>query len=197
MSLLTMFDRAYRYATKSLEICRQLGDTWGQGNALNYYGVALYAASRYNDCMAKCQESIRLLERAGDYWQVHIARYQVASALYRLGDLRAALRECQKNYQSGLELGDEQTSGVILDVWARVTGGKVPKAILDQEYDRDRFDAQGTCHVLLVRSVFLIAEGRAQEAAEIARTRSTPLEPPAFTIPIRSLLGLGTSPHFD
>ncbi|MCA9072427.1 MAG: AAA family ATPase, partial [Planctomycetaceae bacterium] len=38
MSLLGLFDRAVRYAEKSLTIRRELGDLWGQGQALHYYG---------------------------------------------------------------------------------------------------------------------------------------------------------------
>ena len=28
--------------------------------------------------MEKCREAVRLLERTGDYWEMHIALYQVA-----------------------------------------------------------------------------------------------------------------------
>ena len=59
-----------------------------------------------------------LLERTGDYWEVHIARYQIAASLYYLGDFRGALEETERNYRSGVELGDEQASAIILDVWA-------------------------------------------------------------------------------
>ena len=72
---------------KSLDIRRRFGDISGQGQSLHYYGVVLYAGSQYRACVEKCREAIRLLERTGDYWQVHIARYQIAASLYRLGDL--------------------------------------------------------------------------------------------------------------
>ena len=41
-------------------------------------------------------------------------------------------------HKSGLELGDEQASGISLDVWALATGGKVPEEILAQEVERER-----------------------------------------------------------
>jgi two-component system sensor kinase len=169
MSLITYFSRAYRYAQKSLAIREQFGDVWGQGHSLNYYGVALYAASRYEECISKCREAIRLLERTGDYWQVHIARYQIAVSLYRLGDFLGAQREAQRNHLSGIELGDEQTSGVNLDVWARVTHGKVPRDILERELQRERFDAQGTCHVLLADGVCQLADGQFESASRVLR----------------------------
>ncbi len=127
MSLLGMFGRAVNYAEKSLRIRRELQDLWGQGQSLHYYGVVLYAASRYGECIERCRDSMRLLERMGDYWQVHIARYQIAVSYYRLGDFAMAIEECQRNHQSGLNLGDEQASGIILDVWRGPAWGRFLK----------------------------------------------------------------------
>ena len=100
----------------------------------------LYAASRFNECIEKCREAVRLLERTGDYWEMHIARYQIAASLYRLGDLRRAVEEARRMHKSGLELGDEQASGISLDIWSLATGGMVPEDILKQEVD-SRADA--------------------------------------------------------
>ena len=112
-----------RYSKTEQEV---RGDLWGQGQSLNYYGVVLYAASRFAECVEKGREAVRLLERTGDFWEVHIARYQMAASLYHLGDLRGAMEQAQLNHRSGLELGDEQASGISLDVWARATSGAIP-----------------------------------------------------------------------
>jgi two-component system sensor kinase len=84
---------------------------------------------------------------------VHIARYQIAAALYRLGDLQNAVEEARRIHKSGLELGDFQASGISLDVWARATGGAIPAEILDPELARRRPDAQGAAQVLLADGV--------------------------------------------
>ena len=89
ISLVGMHRRARAYAEKSLEIRIQLNDLSGQAQSLHYHGIVLYAGSEYQQSIKKCREAIRLLERTGDYWQVHIARYQIAASLYRLGDLAA------------------------------------------------------------------------------------------------------------
>ena len=167
MSLTRMFERGIRYSRKSLEIRSAMGDLWGQGQSLHFYGCVLYAAGRFAEAIDRCREAVRLLERMGDYWQVHIARYQIAASLYHLGDLGAAVEEAQRNHQSGLELGDEQASGIILDVWARATGGRVPDEVLERELQRDRRDVQGTTQVLLADGVRLLAEGRPEEAATV------------------------------
>lgn len=166
MTLVPWISRATRYVERSLTIRRANNDLWGQGQSLHYYGIVLYAASRYEECIQKCREAVRLLERMGDYWQVHIARYQIAVCLYRLGDLRGAIEESQLNHRSGLLLGDEQASGIILDVWARAAFGAVPDHILQTELDRERRDPQGATQVLLAHGIQLLARGQLQEAAE-------------------------------
>ncbi|MBW3596961.1 MAG: AAA family ATPase, partial [Planctomycetes bacterium] len=170
ISLVPMFRRARDYAERSLEIRKSFGDLWGQGKSLTFYGCVLYYSSRYEECIEKCREAIRLLERMGDYWLVHIARYQLAASKYRLGDLRSAVEECRLNHRSGLELQDEQASGIILDVWTRATGGVLPEEILEAELHRDRQDPQGVAQVLFAKGVRLLGAGNLSEATETFRT---------------------------
>jgi len=164
MTLLGWYRRGIAYAEKSLEIRRSRGDLWGQGQSLSFYGVVLYAASRFAECIDKCREGVRLLERTGDYWEMHIAGYQVAASLYRLGDMRGAVEEARRIHESGLEMGDEQASGITLDIWALATEGHVPDEILQRELRRKRPDAQGMAQVLLACGVQFSAAGRHEEA---------------------------------
>ncbi|MDD4270605.1 MAG: response regulator [Pirellulaceae bacterium] len=166
MTLVPNMRRAIRYAEKSLQLRKSLGDLWGQGQTLVFYGVSLYAASRFNECIQKCREAVRLLERMGDYWQVHIARYQIAASLCHLGRRREAVKEARLNHSSGIALGDEQASGIILDVWARASGG-VPEDILMTELERERTDYQAIVQVLLARGLCLYGSGKLDEAASI------------------------------
>src|SRR5262249_38282775 len=106
MSLVGYFSRGMAYADRSLVIRKDLGDLWGQGQSLHFHGLVLYAASRFSECMAKCREAVRVLERTGDRWEVNIARHQIAASLYRLGDLREAVEEAQRIHRSATELGD-------------------------------------------------------------------------------------------
>ena len=140
---------------------------WGQGQSLCYYSVVLYAGSRFAECVERGREAIRLLERTGDFWEVHIARYQVAAALYRMGDLAAAVELARRNYESGIKLGDEQASGISLDVWSRATLGKLSAEILDAEMKRRRPDAQGTAQTMLAEGVRLLADERIDEAESV------------------------------
>ena len=165
MSLVPWYSRGVAYALKSLAIRVELGDLWGQGQSLHYLGVVLYSGSRYQECVEKCREAVRLLERTGDFWEVHIARYQIAAALYRLGELETAVEEARRIHESGLELGDFQASGISLDVWARATPGAVPIDSLKVETERSRPDAQGTAQVLLAEGACLMGAGDYVQAA--------------------------------
>jgi len=166
MTLIAYFSRAIRYAERSHALRIQLNDLWGQGHALHYQGVVLYAASRYEECIRICREAVRLLEYTGDYWQVHIARYQIAASLYRLGDHAGALEEAQTNHRSGLELGDEQASGINLDLWSRCLSEGVPDDILATEIARTRRDAQGASQVLFAQGVTQFRKGLTEESAK-------------------------------
>ena len=167
MPLISLNRRSSRYAEKSLELWRSFGDLWGQGASLFFYGSALYAGSRFAECIATCREAIRLLERTGDFWYAHMARYQIAASYYHLGDFQQARKEAQLNHASGVETGDEQASGIILDVWARATGGVVPQKLLEVELQRGRTDTQGTVQVLLAKGVCMMGQGRLAEAATV------------------------------
>ncbi len=165
--LISGFRRGMLYARKSLEIRRSFQDLWGQGQSLHYSGILLYTESRFAECIEACREALRLLERTGDFWEVHTARYQVAASLYRLGDMQGAVEEAKRNHRSGLELGDEQASGIILDVWSRATDGAVPQEIIAQELARPRQDTQSIAQVLLAEGVRRLGANEVNAATEL------------------------------
>jgi two-component system sensor kinase len=178
MSLIGYYSRGIVYAEKSLELRRSFSDLWGQGQSLHFYGILLHAASMFTTCVEKSREAVRLLQRTGDYWEMNMARYQMAAALYRLGEHAEALREARRMHQSGLELGDEQAAGISLDLWAFATGGQVPENLIKNALECNRRDAQGTTQVLLADGVRLMAlsqheqaESRFEEALTIARQK--------------------------
>lgn len=166
MSLVPFFGRAVRYLDESLRIRRELGDIWGQGQSLNYYGFVLYAAARLPECIDKCRQAVRLHERTGDFWQMHMARYQIAASLYRLGELPQAVDEARRLHLSGVELGDSQASGISLDIWAWASSGRLPPAPLQVELERKRDDAQATAQVLVAEAVRLLSLDEPQQAVE-------------------------------
>ncbi|MHB8969842.1 MAG: ATP-binding protein [Pirellulaceae bacterium] len=174
MTLVPWFSRGTAYARKSLAIGQAFGDTWGQGQSLAYYGLVLYAAARFRECAEACWEAIPLLERTGDHWQVHIARFQLSCVLYRLGDMTGACEQARLHHEWGIRVNDGQAAGISLDIWARASYGAIPKQILETELRRKRSDSQGTVQVLFAQGVQLYYAGKIAEAAEwFARANQT------------------------
>jgi len=169
MSLIPLVNRGLKYAERSKAIRKQLGDTWGEGQSLHYQGIVLFAAGRFREAIATCQQAIELLERMGDYWEVHIARYQIAAAYYYLGDFDNAVAEAKKIHESGLETGDFQASAISLDVWARADIGHPAFEVFDRELVRNRKDSQGAAQLMLGHGVRQLAHGEFAEAAETFR----------------------------
>ena len=166
MILIPWHRRGLQYAQRSLAIREARQDLWGQGQSWHFYGIVQYAAGRYGEAIEACRRAVQILQKTGDYWQVHIARYQIAASLFHQGDLQGALEEAQHNHASGLMVGDEQASGIILDVWARAAPGRIPESILDAELRRERHDFQGQAQVLLAAGIQRLAQNRLTEALD-------------------------------
>jgi two-component system sensor kinase len=165
LTMIPWLSRGMAYAKESLLIRRRYGDLWGQGQSLHFYGVVLYAASRFEECIEKCQEAIRLLERTGDQWEVNTAAWHVAFCRYRLGDLRGAVEMARRVHQRGVELGDNQACGIALGVWAKASGGNVPRALLEAELQRGNEDVHTKAEVWQAEALWLLREGHPEEAA--------------------------------
>lgn len=147
--LIPWFHRAIAYAEKSLSLREQFCDDWGKGQTLSHYSCILYFASRHSECIEKGRQAIHFLQRTGDYRQVHVSQYQIAASLYYQGDFEGALQVARESHRSGLDLGDERASAVILDVWARAARTTIPQALIDREIDREVDRNQGGAQRLI------------------------------------------------
>jgi len=191
MSLLGYFDRGIRYSQRAHVIYKSLGDLQGQGTALHYNGLALYVATRYEECIETCREAVRMLERAGDAWEENRARYHIAASSYRLGDLSAAKTEAEHMYQLGLQIGDVQASGMALDLLVRSIG-HVSAEVVQAELRHERYDVQGTAQVKLAEGVRLFMADRTVEAINFLEDALREIEKKdvqnVWTFPLRTWL---------
>ncbi|SMP70752.1 two-component system, unclassified family, sensor kinase [Neorhodopirellula lusitana] len=153
MTLLRLEERGTRYVKNSLRLREKMGDTWGQGQSRSYLSIILYTFSRYHACIEQASQAVEILERTGDFWEVHIARYQCAASHYRIGQYKQAVELARINYQSALQRGDLQGTGNIIDIWALASQGRIPQRIIDSELERDVCDAQRTAQVYLAKGV--------------------------------------------
>ncbi|QDV47403.1 Sensory/regulatory protein RpfC [Stieleria neptunia] len=154
MTLLGWYRRGIDYAKRSLQIRKDLHDVWGQGQSRNFMSILHYSFSNYEQCIHEASQAVAILERTGDYWEVHIARYQFAASLYRQGNLREALDQTRINYRSAVRRSDFQGTGNIVEVWARAALGNIPLDVLQIELKRNVDDAQRICEVKLAYGVY-------------------------------------------
>lgn len=159
MTLIPWNSRGIGYGRRSLKIRTQMDDVWGQGQSRHFLAIALYSASKFEECIDVGRQGVRILEQAGDYWEKHIAQYQVAASLYRVGRFQEAVELCQEAYTSGRDVGDDQVCGNIIEVWARASKGAVPVEIMERELSLERSDVQCQSHVWLARGVQLANAG--------------------------------------
>nr|BDT37465.1 ATP-binding protein [Myxococcus sp. MH1] len=168
LTTLPWFERAYAYAEKSLTLRQEQNDVWGQGQTLHFYGLACYASSRFEDCIEKCTQAIRLLERTGDPWEVNNATFQVAMALYRLGRLRESLETSQRLHAAALALGDRYSVRLGLEAWAKASDGRLPGALLEGELTNpDQPDPQSFAGVLQADALHRMRQGDAAGAVAV------------------------------
>ena len=169
MTMLPWFSRATAYVERSLAIRTDLGDLWGQGQSQNFYGVVLYASARFGEAIERFSESVRLLERTGDRWEVNTGRWNIAFALYRLGELEAAVAMARRVHGDALEIGDQAAAGIALSAWSRASGGDLPEALVRTQLDRDDEDASTSVEVRMAEAVRLLARGDPAAAVAVLR----------------------------
>ena len=197
MSLIPWHSRGLDYADRSLEIRKESGDTWGLGQSRNFKSILHYSASEFEACIEQARQAVTVLERTGDYWEIHIARYQLAAAMYRKGDLEGAAREAQQTYYSALELGDFQSTSNIIDVWIRSNLNWLPADVLERELARPENDLQAKCQVLLAEGVSLIGKGEYDDASKCFADAIERSEKAGVCIPTFRRTTHGTLPLYD
>ncbi|MBN1206088.1 MAG: AAA family ATPase [Myxococcaceae bacterium] len=158
-TVLPWYRRAIDYVSKSLEMRRQMGDVWGQGQSLHFYGLAMYCTGRFEECIDRIREAIRLLDRTGDRWEVNNAHFQMAMALYRLGRLKEALSSAQQLYQAALTIGDRYAVRLALEVWGKASGGRLPRSLLEPELGNPSADPQSRAGLLMAEAIRQLHEG--------------------------------------
>ncbi len=161
-----LFSRGVRYAERGLAIRRALGDVWGQGQSLNFYGILLYAFAHYEEAREKFLEALRVLRRTGDRWEANVAGFHIAFCHQRLGALREAVEECRRVHREAVEIGDGHAMSGILEVWAKATGGAIPAALVDAAMQSSEGDPQTRETVLQAEGLRRIGAGHPREAAD-------------------------------
>jgi len=166
-TMVPWYRRGIAYSKRSLAIRQDHGDLWGQGQSLHFYGVVLYAASRYRECIDTCREAIRLLQRTGDRWEEHTAAWHLAYSHYRLGELDKAVEVSRHVYESAAAIGDSAAAGISLSVWSKSSNGQVPAALVAAEMARGNDDAHTSTELHVAEAVRLLGAGLVDDAVVV------------------------------
>ena len=166
MSIVGLFARGERYGKRSIVIREHFGDIWGKGQTQHFLGVLYYAGARYHDCIEICRAAHAALLRTGDLWEVDISGYQIAASSYRLGLFEQSRALCEDLYSRARDIGDHQTTGIILDVWARAAPRDVPEVYLSEALTHRWEDAQAFAQVRLAAACVALSKRDPTKAIE-------------------------------
>jgi len=166
-TMVPWYRRGMAYSRRSLAIRRELDDLWGQGQSLHFYGVVLYAATRYRECIDTCREAIRLLQRTGDRWEEHTAAWHLAYCHYRLGELDKAVELARHVHTTAVDIGDSAAAGISLSVWSKASGGQIPADLVATEWAHGNEDAHTATEVHMAEAVRLLGAGLVDDAVVV------------------------------
>ncbi|MDQ3504393.1 MAG: diguanylate cyclase, partial [Actinomycetota bacterium] len=156
-TMIPMFGRGLRFAQRSLQIRRDLGDVWGQGQSRSFTAVVLYATSRYEESATEFRQAIRLLEQTGDQWEVNSAGWNLALALYRAGDTTLAAEVARDVFHAAQAINDQTSAGTALSVWTRARLGQIDGALIEAQLTRVGEDASTQCELHLALGIHHLA----------------------------------------
>lgn len=180
MTMVPWFSRGLHYVERSLAIRRRFGDPWGEGQSQHFYGVVLYAASRFEESIDRCRAAARLLERTGDRWEVNTANWHIGFALYRLGRLGESIEILRKTHEAGSRIGDHQAAGISLSGWSKAASGRIPSGLLEAELNRAVGDRHTRIELLQAEAVRCLAEGVPSRAVTLLREARKIMEESGF-----------------
>ncbi|MDQ3052767.1 MAG: EAL domain-containing protein [Actinomycetota bacterium] len=156
-TMIPMFGRGLRFAQRSLQIRRDLGDVWGQGQSRSFTAVVLYATSRYEESVTEFRQAIRLLEQTGDQWEVNAAGWNLALALYRAGDTTLAAEVARDVFHAAQAINDQTSAGTALSVWTRARLGQIDGALIEAQLTKVGEDASTQCELQLASGIHHLA----------------------------------------
>jgi two-component system sensor kinase len=162
--------RGLKFTGRARTIAQRHGDLWGEGQAKSFEAVVLHGAAKYADAILAADEAVALLDRAGDPWERNTALWHKGLAAYRLGRPAEAIETAEGLYRTGQRLGDSQSHGIGLEIWAKASNGRIPAPPIESALEGSRGDGQTMSALLRADGVRLLAEGKIDDALERFQT---------------------------
>jgi tetratricopeptide (TPR) repeat protein len=169
MGALPLWDRALRFGASAVDMARQLGDDWAEGQACHFHGAALLGAARFQEAQEILEHARRRLGLTGDRWEENGARYHLGLVYLRQGELEKAETIARETHEIGVAINDRLAAGDNLFTWARASYGRVPGQLLLQEMAHSCPDIQRAAELLGAQALVALREGRTAEAERLLR----------------------------
>jgi len=157
--------RSARYGARGLAAAEQFNDLLVRGKTYNYFGVGDYASSRYEQGIEHLAKAVAAFERAGDYWELHIARFHRGCCYFGLGDLGQAVAEARWVFESSARIGDSRPMCSSW-LWARATQENLPFEDLRSCFPSRPDDVMSTVHGIMAEGLWHSFHNRTQESLE-------------------------------
>ncbi|MFZ5467955.1 MAG: protein kinase domain-containing protein [Myxococcota bacterium] len=169
VSTVPLAQRGRDYAQRGLSIRKALGDVWGQGQSIHFWGLVEMADANLPNAEELLQEAERTLRRTGDRWEVSNALYNVAYCKFRRGALRDALELSHRVRREGVEVGDARACAIALEIWAKAAGGALPAELVREALSLPTDDVQTHVTVLQAEAIRLLAQGEVAQAESVLK----------------------------
>ena len=200
MSMLGWKARGGPYGDRAIALAREFDDLWAKGLTFCHTGIGLHASARYVEGIPKLTEAIGAYEKAGDLWELHMARFHRGCCHFGLGNLDEAVAEARWVFTSSARLGDSRTMCSSW-LWARATRGDIPFEHLKSCMPSVPDDVMSTVHAMLAEGYWHTFHGRSAEALAIyeraAELVRTSLCVNSHTILVMPMLAMGLRLHAD
>lgn len=169
LTVVPWFRRGLTYVERGLAVQRDVGDRFGEAQALHQQGVVLYSASRFAEAARVSMVAAERLEAQGDAPQAHDALLHAAMAMHQLGRSAAATGIARRVHEEALDSGDMFAAGKSLLVWTTASGGRVPSMMIRVQLEiAERIDHRYTKLLgMQANGLRLLGARRAAEAARV------------------------------
>ena len=101
--------RGRPYGVRAIVLAMEFDDLLVRGFSFCHTGIGMQASARYAEGIPKLTEAISAYEKAGDLWELHLARFHRGCCHFGLGNLAKALAEARWVFASAARLGDSRT----------------------------------------------------------------------------------------
>jgi tetratricopeptide (TPR) repeat protein len=165
-SVFHAYSRALIYINRSMELRREFNDLGGIAQSLYIHGVLLFASARFEESIAKLDESLDLYRKAGDQWEINATRLFWALCHEKLGNLPETIEVARPKFAEGVRLGDDNSCHFGLSAWSIGARGSLPFEELKSLFRALPDNIVATAMLLMAEAYWHWFHARTEEALQ-------------------------------